>query len=576
MVEKEVIKVVPREVVKEVTKEIVVEVTRGFAGAESRQATAVPAATAVPESTGPGVHPGELVLLGVDFGSERFDDFYATGSEEFHSLLHAFNRTFETSEDGLLKVAPGIFTAWELSRDGLTWTVIIREGVKFHDGRDLTRDDVLWSMLHQIGPEAQHHSHSSSNIGWSKRAVSIEPAGSNQVSYTTKKPATDWLGYTLKLAGGGMSKSAVLPKRDKLYDEKDGEAYDRNPIGAGPMRLVNHVQASSMSFERFDDYYYQPKNGLPSDKRMKFMSLDLRAVPEEATRVAALAAGDGDIGLVSVGARTQLERGGGGIVFAPEGGLLYSYWINCWRNPELPCNDKRFRQSISYAIDKEVLANQLYGPDAFVVKGWSDVTPSTNGYSPELDPFPYDPEKARQLMADAGYPGGQGVPKVIINVAVSGHLPLVPESAQLAADFMKRNLGLDVEVRTVDGPTRNRDINFNTNLDGQMSWSVSECRFDATGYNMYFFGIPRQEGEVARLHADPELATLMQDALNVFNLVEQEKFLRTVAYPRLKDEAWHFTLGYSNTPWGVSSRVLEYSPRPLASYASFLHTVILK
>ena len=81
---------------------------------------------------------------------------------------------------------------------------------------------------------------------------------------------------------------------------------------------------------------------------------------------------------------------------------------------------------------------------------------------------------------------------------------------------------------------------------------------------------------MARLHADPELATLMQDALNVFNLVEQEKFLRTVAYPRLKDEAWRFTLGYSNTPWGVSSKVSEYSPRPLASYASFLHTVILK
>ena len=181
VVEKEVIKEVPRDVVveKQVVKEIVVEVTKGFAGAESRQATAVPVAITSPEAEGPEVHPGKMILLGVDFGSERFDDFYAEGSEEFHSLLHAFNRTFETTEDGLLKVAPGIFTAWELSADGLTWTVTIREEVKFHDGRDLTRDDVLWTMLHQIGPEAQLHSHSSSNIGWSKRAVSIE-AGRNQ------------------------------------------------------------------------------------------------------------------------------------------------------------------------------------------------------------------------------------------------------------------------------------------------------------------------------------------------------------------------------------------------------------
>jgi ABC-type transport system substrate-binding protein len=546
-------------------------------GDVSLSATALPVATAIPEAAETDVHPGKVTLLAIDFGSERFDDFYAGGSDEYTTLLHGFYREFDRREDGTLYAAPGIMTAWELSPDGLTWTINIREGVKFHDGKELTGEDVAWSMNHMLGPDAGEYSTNSSIVSWSRRAESIKQTGPYQVQYRTVEPATDWLGYTLKVAGGWMVISAVLPSRPNLFDEGEAKEYDRNPIGAGVMKLTDHVQASSMSFERFDDYYYQPDNGLPTDKRVKFRELDLKLVPEESTRVAALIAGDGDIGLVSLPAKDQLERGGARVVFAPEGGFLYAYWINCWRQPELPCNDQRVRQAISYAIDKDLMRDKLFGGhDGFVVKGFSDVTPSTAGYSPALDPFPYDPDKARQLMADAGYPEGKGFPPVIINVAVSKHLPLVPESAQLTADFLKKELGLEVEVRTVDGAARSKAINFTTEMDGQISWSVSECRFDATGYNKYFFALPRDEGDIARLHADQELADLMNQALATYDLAEQEKFLRTKTYPALRDSAHRFALGYSNNPWGVSNRVAEFRPRALASYASGMHTVVLK
>jgi peptide/nickel transport system substrate-binding protein len=160
-----------------------------------------------------------------------------------------------------------------------------------------------------------------------------------------------------------------------------------------------------MGFERFDDDYYQPKYGLPEDRRVNFTSLDLHLVPEEATRVAAMRAGETDIAPVSLASKEQVEKGDGRIVFGQEGSYFRVSMYGCWADAELefpgfPCQDRRVRQALDYAIDKELMRDTLFGgPEVMVVKGWGIVNPSTIGYSPELDPYPFDPDKARQLLA---------------------------------------------------------------------------------------------------------------------------------------------------------------------------------
>jgi peptide/nickel transport system substrate-binding protein len=212
--------------------------------------------------------------------------------------------------------------------------------------------------------------------------------------------------------------SLLMPKRAKLYNAKLDIAYDNNPIGTGAMKLVNHVKAQVMSFERFDDYYYQPNNGFPKDKRPNFQSLDMYLVPEEATRVAALRSGEADIVPTSVASKEQVEAGGGRLVFGQEGSYVNVKLHGCWE-PQYPCSDQRVRQALDYAINKELMRDTLFGgPEVFQAKGWGPVTPSTIGYTPELDPI-FDPEKARQLLADAGYPGGEGFGKLIVNTEPS-------------------------------------------------------------------------------------------------------------------------------------------------------------
>ena len=344
--------------------------------------TSVP--TPTPALAAPAVSPGKVTWMIGSFGNERFDyTISAGGGHDYARQLHAFLISSD-EQDGKRVIIPGIATAWGVSNDGLTWTFTIRKGVKFHDGTEVTVEDVLWTLRHTIGPQAKEYATGGGSLNISPLMDRIELAGPDKVGVTMKIPTSD-IPFLLSEAFGTWN-GTVLPKRGAIHDEKQEADYDRNPVGAGIMKLVRHVPAEVMAFERFEDYYYQPKYGFPKDKRVKFKSLDLRLVPEEATRVAALRAGETDIAPISLATRKQVEASGGRLVFGQEGAYFYGRQLGCWKE-QFPCHDKRVRQALNYAINKELMRDRLYGgPDVMQVKGWADVTPSTIGYSPELDP----------------------------------------------------------------------------------------------------------------------------------------------------------------------------------------------
>jgi len=548
----------------EATTASVTEPTTAPAMGETSQPTATPQVAAPPAEV--EVNPGKLTWMIANFGNERFDYIFAAGGgHDYSRIVHGFLISTDLKE-GRRVFAPGIATKWEISGDGLTWTLTIREGVKFHDGADVTAEDVLWTLRHELGPQALDYGATQTLNHIMDR---IEQTGPNQVSVTTKVPATE-LPERISDASG-VWLGLVLPKRATLHDEKEEAAYDRNPIGAGPMRLVGHTQAQVMKFERFDDFYHQPKNGFDTDKRVNFTELDLFLVPEESTRVAALRSGEADIAPISIPSREQVEAGGGRVIFGKEGVVFRIEMPGCWK-PQFPCHDQRVRQALNYAIDKELMRDQLYGgPEVMQVKGWSYATPSTIGYSPDLDPFPYDPDKARQLLSDAGYPGGEGFGKLVINTRVSPSLPLLPESAQLAADMWRRELGLDVEVIVGDKAAYNKILNFTEDFYGQIAWQDNETRIDAVGIVKNSYGNPDRH---RRAHNDPELFALTQKTMAILDPVEQEKALNST-YQRLRDEAYEIWLGYLNIPWGVGPRIQTWEPYPLAFYPSALHTITL-
>ena len=535
------------------------------------QPTAVPEAMAEPEEAMVEVNPGKLTIMVGDLGNERFDLILSggTGPRNYGRIIGGFLM----SDNEQREMLPGIASKWALSADGLTWTFTIRKGVKFNDGSELTPDDVLWTFQHYWGPGAIEYNSADQSI--TRNMVGIELSGPAEVSLTTGIPITH-LGNVLSEAGPKWYQ--VLPKRTMVGDTAEAEAYDKKPIGAGIMRLEKHVRASVMSFERFDDYYYQPKNGFPEDKRVNFQSLDLFLVPEEATRVAALRTGEADIVPGGLDMKGQVEKAGGGLVFSPEAFLVRVRLYGCLNDPEnpLPCDDKRVRQALAYAVDKELIRDRLYGgPEAFQVKGWASVTPSTIGYTPELDPYPFDPDKARQLLADAGYktptnPGGKDFGKLFVNT-FHGNTPHMVESAQLGAEFWKRELGLDVEVRVGD-KTGIRKQQYAGELNGQVEWSDFGPRRDASSSIASTYGEPK---DFRRYHDDPDLFRLVQETLQILDPDKRAK-AKEKMWLGLREESYGIAIGYFNLPWAVGPRVLTWQPFPMSLWPSALHTITLE
>ncbi len=530
---------------------------------------AAPVSTVAP-TTSAAVNPSKLTWMISGWGNERFTYNYGVGGgNNYGRIMHGF--LIVTNEKA--ELLPGIATKWEISSDGRTWTFTIRDGVKFHDGKPLTAEDVWWSWMHYWGKDASgsalERATQASSQTLARNVDKFEQPAPNQVSFTRKSPDAGFPAAWVSEASPHWF--GVVPKRPKVHDDAQEAAYDKNPIGTGPMKLVRHVPAEVMGLERFDDFYYQTKNGFPEDRRVKFKSLDLRLVPEEGTRVAAVRAGEADIAPVSAGARKQVEAGGGRLVFGPEGIWLRVLSLGCWKT-QFPCHDQRVRQALDYAIDKNVIRDKLFGgPEAFQAKGWARITPSTIGYSPDLDPWPQDVAKAKRLLAEAGYSDGKGFGKLVVNTWVSTAMPFLPESAQLAAEFWKRDLGLDVEVKVGD-ETDLKKKTLTDELYGQFLWVDSETVKDPSALYGPSYGTP---GNGSRVHEDPELFELVKQTLAVTDQVEREAAANRLN-KRLREESYHLGIGYVNIPWAVGPRVVAWQPWPLSFYPSNLHGITLK
>ena len=528
--------------------------------------TAIPKTMTEPAEAPAEVNPGKLTVMVGDLGNERFDQTFVGGTPGFGNYGSIVHGTLITSSEER-SVIPGIATEWGLSADGLAWTFTLREGVKFHDGSELTPEDVLWTLEHSFGHEAPEYSVSTTAARVASDLQSIELGGPNQVVVVTKAIRLD---IPQQLADNDPGYFPPMPKRDKLHDPEVEAAYDLNPIGTGFMSLASHNKASMMGFERFDDFYYQPKYGLPEDKRVSFQSLDLFLVPEEATRVAAIRAGEADIAPISMQSKKAVEDGDGRLVFAQEAVISQPGLQGCWE-PQYPCHDIRVRQALDLAINKELIRDTLYGgPEVFEIKGWKTVTPSTIGYTPEMDPWPADPDKARQLLADAGYPGGEGFGKFIINVRKGTALPLMIETAQLVGDMWNKELGLEVEVRVLESQDSKRR-RYAGELHGQVYWEENDTRVDASSQaNSY--GDPENK---SRWHGDPELHRMGREAFLMLDPDERAEALAKL-YQRYREESYHLGIGYANTPWAVGPRVLTWQPYPLTLFPSALHKLTLK
>ena len=276
-------------------------------------------------------------------------------------------------------VAPALAESWSVSPDGLVYEFVLRKSARFHNGEAVTAEDVKFSFDRYRG--AAHKP--------LKDAVaSIETADPGRVRIRLKRPWPDFM--TFYMTAGA---SWIVPKK---YLEKVGDdGFKKAPIGAGPYRFVSFTPGVELVLEAFDQYWRKA----PNVKRVV-----LRAVPDEATRLAALKRGEVDIAYAIRGALAEDLKRTPGLTLKPNVGqaTFWVYFTEQW-DPKSPWHDRRVRLAASQAIDRQAM-NQAE------TLGYSKITwsiiPSSFEFYWQPPGYTYDASKARQLLAEAGYPRG--------------------------------------------------------------------------------------------------------------------------------------------------------------------------
>ncbi len=290
--------------------------------------------------------------------------------------------------DALVKPMPaGLYTpslaeSFTQSKDGLTYEFVIRKGAKFHNGEPVTAADVKFSFERYKG--------SGSKI-LKERVREVQAVDAGRVRFHLREPWGDFMSfYGTTATGAGW----IVPR---AYVEKVGEdGFKKAPIGAGPYRFVSFNPGIELVMEAFEGYWRK----VPNVKRLVYRSL-----PEETTRAAALKNGEVDIAYLLTGPVAEDIQRSPGFKLVSRKVSPAVFWLDLpdqW-DPKSPWHDKRVRLAASHAIDRQAL-NQAETLGFSFPTG--SLIPRALEFSKFFEPDAFDPQKARRLLAEAGFPNG--------------------------------------------------------------------------------------------------------------------------------------------------------------------------
>jgi peptide/nickel transport system substrate-binding protein len=335
--------------------------------------------------------------------------------------------------DQSLTIKPALAQFWRATRDGLTWTFELRKGVKFHHGREVTADDVVYSFTRILDPRTR--SNANESFQHIKGAREFRDGRAKSV---TGLVALDRYTVQVALMQANQSFASVVAighakivPRDVV--EAQGDAFGARPVGTGPFRFLRWDRGKEIVLGANAEYFdgaprlsqliYRIFPGEQHDAMYEELlkgNLEDAPVPPRADRRA----------LAADPSRIYVKRSMISVRF---------YGFNTLTKP---FDDRHVRQAMVLAINREAIIDGVYFGQNMFARG---ILPrGMIGYNPQLEGYPYDPQKARELLTAAGYPGGRGLsPVVIWSAARRGDI--VREHDQIKKALAA--VGITVEIR---------------------------------------------------------------------------------------------------------------------------------
>jgi peptide/nickel transport system substrate-binding protein len=505
-------------------------------------ATAAFAASPVDAQTPPGV-----LVVGQIAEPRSLDPHAVTAVNDFRILMNVYDGLVRY-QDGTLEVEPGLAESWDISGDGMTYTFRLREGVSFHDGSALDADAVKFNFDRMLDEDHPYHDTGPFPLAFFFDTIDeVTAVDELTVDFTLSEPYAPFLSNLAYPTGLIVSPAAVA---------EHGEDFGRNPSGTGAFRFAEWRSNEAVVIERNDDYW----NGAPALDAVVF-----RPITDANTRVSEMLAGGIDL-MVEV-PPDMVAGFQDDAMFEVHEQAGPHVWFLILNAKEGPFADQRMRQAVNYAINKESIVNDILQGTAVVAAG---PTPPAFAwaYNDELEPYPYDPERARELIAEAGFEGADLT--FYVTEGGSGMLDPVPMGTAIQADLAE--VGLNVEIRTYEWNTFLGEVN--PGLEGkadmaQMAWMTNDP--DTLPYlTLRTQAWPEEGGFNSGYYSNEEVDALLEQARRATDQSERAALYREMQEIVREDAPWAFIANWQqNAVTGVNVENFRLQP----SFFLLLHDV---
>src|SRR3954466_15184800 len=407
---------------------------------------------------------GAKTLVFCSEGSpENFYPGVNTTGTSFDGNEPIYNRIVEFERGGT-KVVPGLAERWEVSGDGLVYTFHLRKGVKCHSqrafkpSRDFNADDVLFAFDRQWKESDPYYKVTSSNhsyfndMGMPKLLKSVDKVDDYTVRVTLNKPEAPFL------ADLAMPYAAIQSKEYAIAMLKAGtpEKIDQDPIGTGPFYLVQYQKDAVIRYKAFPQYW----GGKP-----KIDDLVYAITPDASVRWAKLQKGECDVMPYPNPADIDTIRKDPNVTVLEQPGLNVGYLA--FNTQKKPFEGVRVRKAMSMAINKKAIIDAVYLSTGIASK--NPIPPSIWSYNDAVKDDPYDPEAAKKLLAEAGFPNGMETDLW----AMPLQRPYNPNARRIAewrqADLAKINV--KAEIKTFEWGEYRKRLQAGEHQMGMLGWT---------------------------------------------------------------------------------------------------------
>lgn len=427
---------------------------------------------------------------------------------------------FETliTKDLDQNIHPALATEWNWESD--TELVFkIREGVKFHDGTELKASDVKFS----IDRSAATPRHSARYLD----LESIEVIDDYTVKFITKQKSAKLMDMLSEILFGG----AIL---SQAHVEKVGDNISTEAVGTGPYKLNKWAPGETLVVDLFEDYWGEPS----VTKQITF-----RVITEDTARIIALETGEIDIAetvpatdLTRVKDNTELD-----LLTIP--GMVLTYWA--FNTQAEPFTNLKVRQAMNFAVDREAVTIAATNNNGF--SGKTVLGVGMEGYYDGMEGYSYDPEKAKELLAEAGYPNG---------FSADLYVKSTDSNTMLASQVIQANLaeiGVQLDIVTLESTALMASINEGKHKTYILTASNPDVY---NGLIFFYSQTPPKTGN-RMLYNNPEFDALYEDLLTELDASKRGEILKAIQELLVEDAPWcplygqNFNVGIRSNVGGV-------------------------